>query len=172
MFWIRSTFSASRLKLGNVTVSLKMVLYPVLFDLQGRRGSGGQQGLAGTPGAAVRIDMKKKPMRRNILLSYIGSILDCWTLSSILNCCHPLRTSTKYLFGVKGVVRWYLWNNSRSFCPVHIDILVIMTLIAWVFIKSYMVTFFVFDDDFMPSVQTSTIFVCFTRENSKRLQAS
>jgi len=50
-----------------------MVLYPVMFDLQGRRGSGGQQGLAGTPGAAVRIEMKKKPMRLNILLSYIGS---------------------------------------------------------------------------------------------------
>jgi len=36
-----------------------MVLYPVMFYLQGRRGSGGQQGLAGTPGAAVRIEMKE-----------------------------------------------------------------------------------------------------------------
>lgn len=35
-----------------------MVSYPVLFDLQGRRGSGGQQGLAGTPGATVRIETK------------------------------------------------------------------------------------------------------------------
>ena len=33
--------------------------YPVMFDLQGRIGSGGQQGLAGTPGAAVRIEMNK-----------------------------------------------------------------------------------------------------------------
>lgn len=36
-----------------------MVPYLVMFDLQGRRGSGGQQGLAGTPGAAVRIETKK-----------------------------------------------------------------------------------------------------------------
>jgi len=36
-----------------------MVPYPVMFDLQGRRGSGGQQGLAGTPGAAVRIEKIK-----------------------------------------------------------------------------------------------------------------
>lgn len=35
-----------------------------------------------------------------------------------------------------------------------------------------MITFLVFDDDFMPSVRTSMIFFCFTRENSGNLQAS
>lgn len=35
-----------------------------------------------------------------------------------------------------------------------------------------MVTFFVFDDDFIPSMQTYMIFFCFTRENSGNLQAS
>ena len=41
-----------------------MVPYLVMFDLQGRRGSGGQQGLAGTPGAAVRIETDEKNQRQ------------------------------------------------------------------------------------------------------------
>ena len=52
---------------ANVTASLGMMPYPVMFYLQGRRGSGGQQGLAGTPGAAVRIETNKNQRQWNAI---------------------------------------------------------------------------------------------------------
>lgn len=70
MFSIWSTFSTSHLKLRNINASLGMVPYPVMFDLQGRRGSGGQQGLAGTPGAAVRIERKNQNHWNSINIQY------------------------------------------------------------------------------------------------------
>ena len=51
----------------DVTASLGMMPYPVMFYLQGRRGSAGQQGLAGTPGAAVRIETDKNQIQWNAI---------------------------------------------------------------------------------------------------------
>ena len=59
---------------------------------------------------------------------------------------------------------------SRRFCPHRYSRDYNFDCIS--FSLKVMFTFFVFNDDFKPSGQTSTMFFCFTREDGGRSQTS